>query len=182
MLKYLFSIISFVLSTLSLSDAAAPPMFRAYLNANQVFIPPDPLNYTLVNFDRVEIDQTGWFNISTHMWNPQASGTALCTWEVWDQAGVYNAQGYGITAKLIGTDNLGNNKALGGVSQDMAAVGTLGSYPNTAQSQFSMYIRVDAGDNWKISNYVESTSPPTGTVTIDSNPAHTSWSCMFYAD
>jgi hypothetical protein len=64
----------------------------------------------------------------------------------------------------------------------MAAVGTLGSYPNTAQSQFSMYIRVDAGDNWKISNYVESTSPPTGTVTIDSNPAHTSWSCMFYAD
>ncbi|CCE08437.1 exported hypothetical protein [Bradyrhizobium sp. STM 3843] len=166
----------------SAADGAAPPAFRAYLTAAQVFTPPTPLNYTQVLFNAVAWDTTGWFDTVNHVWKPQASGTALCTWQVWDQAGVYNSQSYGITAKLIGTDYLGNNKSYGGVSEDIAAIGTLGSYPNTAQSQLTALVHVDAGDTWKVSNYVQSASPPTGTVTIDPNPAHTMWSCMFFAD
>lgn len=168
---------SFVAS--SVGDAAAPPHFRAYLSAPQTITPGSPPFYVQVAWDRVAYDSTGWFDTTTGTWKPQASGTALCTWQVWDQAGVYNSQGYGLTAKLIGADYLGNNKSLGGISQDMAAVGTLGSYANTGQSALSNYISVDAGDVWKVSNYVKAAST---TVTIDSNPAHTMWSCMFFAD
>jgi hypothetical protein len=157
------------------------PSFRAYLSAAQTFTPPSPLNYVQVNWNAVSRDTTGWFDTTNHVWKPLASGLLLASWQVWDQAGVYNAQGYGMTAKLIGTDSLGSNKTEGGISQDMAAIGTLGSYPNTGQNQFTAIVHVDSGDSWKISNYVQASASP-GTVTIDPNPAHTSWFGLFFPD
>ncbi len=112
---------------------------------------------------------------------PQASGTAICTWQVWDQAGVVNTRSAGITAKLIGVDAAGNPKYLSGLVQDAAAIGTIGSYNYTAQSTLTAMIRYDAGDKWKVSNYV-ATDPSVGTVTVDPNPAHTLWQCMAFSD
>lgn len=179
----LLTLVAALIPTITV-DAAAPPFFRVYLTSAQLIQPPasptGPI-YFKVKFNAVSRDETGWFDTTTNSFNPQASGTLSCSWQVWDQAGVFNSQGYGITAKLIGADSLGNDKSDGSISQDTAAIGTLGSYANTAQSQSSAIVHVDAGDKWAIWNYVMSTSPPTAQVTIDPNPAHTYLFCMFYA-
>jgi hypothetical protein len=157
------------------------PSFRAYLSAAQVFVPPSPLNYVQVKFDRVSRDTTGWFDTANRAWKPQASGLLLASFQVWDQAGVFNGQGNGITAKLIGSDINGNNKTESGISQDAAAIGMIGSYANTAQSQYTAIVHVDAGDSWRVWNYVQSTGPG-ASITIDPNPAHTSWFGLFFPD
>jgi hypothetical protein len=180
-----------LLSILASPASATPPkLFSAYLPSAQIFTPPSPLNYTTIHFTGVAIDQTGWFDAASGTWWPQAPGTAWCSWQVWDQAGTTNVRGSGVTAKMIGTYTVGGgNVFLGGKSQDKAAIGDIGSYPNTANSVASAAFRVDVGQYWRIDNYVMADpsapiQPPAvaGQITVDPNPAHTWWQCMFFAD
>lgn len=172
--------------------------FRVYRKTPQTYVPPraadGSLLYNDVAWDGVMYDTTGWFDKAAGLWKPIEPslpmgtylGTAIMMWQVWDQAGVYNAQGYGITAKLIGTSYLGANKNINGISQDMAAIGTIGAYPNTASNNLAMIVDVNNGDSWRVSNYAQEAPPvapaTVGTITIDSNPAHCAWACLFFRE
>lgn len=170
---------------------SSPAMFRAYLSAPHFYTPPSPLNYIDVPWDRVAIDETGWFDTATGLWKPLAAGKLLCFWQVWDQAGAYKSQGNGVVAKLIGADSTGADKSLGGVSEDTAGIGFIGAYAYTSNALGHAVVRVASGDSWKVSNYCQaSTDPATpldsgqtlGQVAIDPNPAHTFWEAMFFPD
>jgi hypothetical protein len=142
----------------------------------QLFTPPSPLNYVDVTWPYQVWDRTGWFDFTNGVWLPQSSGLAIMNWGLWDSAGVYTATAGNVTAKLIGVDSNGINKG-----QDASAIGDYdNSNPHTSCMAAGVSVLVAAGDVWRIANYCRNTSGQQ--VAINSDNAHTWWSCAFFPD